>query len=245
MNHKALGERQICLGSTTMSTTLDEQDRQKKQAEMIRQYLQITNIDSNPSPAPKEPPANLPVRSASPAEPSANKMKTIDIGPLSFDLNEFRKELEQAEERVERLRQEVKELQRKREEQSLRSPPPPSVYFSFPSAINRRLPDRLTPPLLSEVFSSIDFDFEFFLLQFQRPMMSNALPPFAFANLSFLGRVERTSLDERHRQFLWTMQQHREQLLVYLDSLKQALASLDRLASLEPSRNEIHLANMK
>ena len=41
------------------------------------------------------------------------------------------------------------------------------------------------------------------------------------------------------------MQQHREQLLVYLDSLKQALAALDRLASLEPSRNEIHLANMK
>lgn len=41
------------------------------------------------------------------------------------------------------------------------------------------------------------------------------------------------------------MQQHREQLLVYLESLKRALTSLDRLASLEPSRREFHLTNMK
>lgn len=41
------------------------------------------------------------------------------------------------------------------------------------------------------------------------------------------------------------MRQHREQLGVYLDSLKQALNSLERLASLEPTNNEIHLANMK
>ena len=211
-----------------MSTTLDEQDRQKKQAEMIRQYLQITNIDSNPSAASKEPPANLSVRVASPAEPSANKVKTIDIGPLSFDPNEFRKEIEQAEQRVERLRHEVKELQKKRQEQSLRSPPPSSLHFAFPSSI----------------------EFEFPLRQFQRPVMSNALPPFTNAHLSFLGRflpptTGRPSLDDRHRQFLWTMQQHREQLLLYLDSLKQALVSLDRLASVEPSRNEIHLAHMK
>jgi hypothetical protein len=41
------------------------------------------------------------------------------------------------------------------------------------------------------------------------------------------------------------MRQHRDQLVVYLDSLKQALNSLDRLASVEPTRSEIHLANMK
>jgi hypothetical protein len=41
------------------------------------------------------------------------------------------------------------------------------------------------------------------------------------------------------------MNHHREQLVVYLDSLKQALNSLERLASLEPTHNEIHLANMK
>ena len=42
-----------------------------------------------------------------------------------------------------------------------------------------------------------------------------------------------------------TMRQHRDQLMTYLDSLKQALNSLDRLSSLEPTQNEIHLANMK
>lgn len=41
------------------------------------------------------------------------------------------------------------------------------------------------------------------------------------------------------------MREHREQLVIYLDSLKQALSSLDRLASLEPTPNEVHLANMK
>jgi hypothetical protein len=41
------------------------------------------------------------------------------------------------------------------------------------------------------------------------------------------------------------MHEHREQLIVYLDSLKQALNSLDRLASLEPTRNEIQLTNIK
>lgn len=41
------------------------------------------------------------------------------------------------------------------------------------------------------------------------------------------------------------MHQHREQLTVYLDSLKQALNSLERLASLEPTNNEIHLTNIK
>ena len=30
--------------------SLDESDRQKKQAEMIRQYLQVTNIDSSSVP---------------------------------------------------------------------------------------------------------------------------------------------------------------------------------------------------
>jgi hypothetical protein len=41
------------------------------------------------------------------------------------------------------------------------------------------------------------------------------------------------------------MRQHREQLVIYLDSLKQALNSLEQLASLEPTRSEVHLANMK
>lgn len=53
------------------------------------------------------------------------------------------------------------------------------------------------------------------------------------------------SKDQRQQQFLLTMRQHREQLLLYIDSLKQALSSLERLSSLEPTRSEIHLANMK
>ena len=54
-----------------------------------------------------------------------------------------------------------------------------------------------------------------------------------------------TSKDHCQRQFLLTMHQHREQLVVHLDSLKQALNSLERLATLEPTRTELHLANMK
>lgn len=158
-----------------MSTTLDEQDRQKKQAEMIRQYLQITNIDSNPQPVnnssanippgPKETQTNLPVRSSTPTDVSSTKMKKFELGTLSLDLNKIRREVEQAEERVERLRQEVNDLQKKREENVLRSPPT-SLFISFPSSTNRCLSDRTTPPppVLSDVKFSSKFcrHFDFF-----------------------------------------------------------------------------------
>ena len=65
---------------------------------------------------------------------------------------------------------------------------------------------------------------------------------FTYIDISYSADI---SKDQRQRQFLSTMRQHREQLVVYLDSLKQALNSLDRIASVEPTRSEIHLANMK
>ena len=75
-----------------------------------------------------------------------------------------------AEERVERLRREVKELQTKRDEPLIKTPPPPpppppamssnyllsnpiSDYQSYhlPTSPNRSLLDRSTPPLIQEV----------------------------------------------------------------------------------------------
>lgn len=71
-----------------------------------------------------------------------------------------------AEERVERLRREVKELQTKRDEPLIKTPPPPpamsssyllsnpiSDYQSYhlPTSPNRGLLDRSTPPLIQEV----------------------------------------------------------------------------------------------
>ena len=88
--------------------------------------------------------------------------------------------------------------------------------------------------------------------QSQRQMINSGISPSLF-NLNHLSSIPSgvttysadVSKDHRHQQFLLTMRQHREQLVVYLDSLKQALNSLERLASLEPTQNEIHLANMK
>ena len=139
--------------SPSMSTTaaanqppmsnLDERDRQMKQEEMIRQYLQVASTETSPLP-PVAPPA---------------------VVPASFDFQDLRKEVKLGEERVERLRQELKGLQRKRDEAIVRSPPPytsPAVnnpanellhhhHHQISPSMNLRLSDRATPPLVQEV----------------------------------------------------------------------------------------------
>ena len=89
--------------------------------------------------------------------------------PLSsFNFNELRSDLKTAEERVERLRQELKEIQNKRDEPFLKPLPPPyvspTIYhthsdFVLPylsATTNRILADSSTSPLVQEVsyFSS-------------------------------------------------------------------------------------------
>ncbi|CAF2512388.1 unnamed protein product [Rotaria sp. Silwood2] len=216
---------------------LDEFDRQKKQEEMIRQYLQVTNIDAN----------SLPIKHSA-SESDSSAVFTTTLLPLSsLNLNELRKDLKLAEERVERLRQELKDIQRKRDESFVTSSPPPYVVLSknktntdfvnpnLSTSINRGIIDKTSSPLLQEYLSSQE-------QQSPRQLINGAisssllLPSYNSANHLSTNPGE---------QFLLTMRQHREQLLVYIDSLKQALSSLDRLASFEPTRSEIHLANMK
>jgi hypothetical protein len=86
------------------------------------------------------------------------------------DFNELRRDVKMAEERVERLRQEVKELQSKRNEPFHRipqappppPPPPPPPYVppnmnpdysnhNLAPPTNRAILDRSTSPLLQEV----------------------------------------------------------------------------------------------
>ncbi|CAF1204201.1 unnamed protein product [Rotaria sp. Silwood1] len=223
---------------------LDEFDRQKKQAEMIRQYLQVTNIDANP----------LPIIHTTSESDSSTAFTTTLLPLSSLNFNELRKDLKLAEERVERLRQELKEMQRKRDESLLTTSPPPYVlpsinktnadflYHNLSTCINRGIIDKTSPSILQG----------FFLSQQQSPrQLTNSaisssllLPSFNSANHLSTNPAD-ISKDHRQQQFLLTMRQHREQLIVYIDSLKQALSSLDRLASLEPTRSEIHLANMK
>jgi hypothetical protein len=81
----------------------------------------------------------------------------------SFDFNEIRKDLKMAEERVERLRQELKEIQKNRDESFIKTPPPsyippsiinPNLDFlnhNLPASINRGYFDRSTSPLVQEV----------------------------------------------------------------------------------------------
>ena len=158
--------------STTPNHTsvqnLDQLDRQIKQAEMIRQYLQVTNIDRN----------SLPIRQLAMPEPetyptsstSKNRRKVLPdktvalffvaLAPLSsLDFNELRRDVKLAEERVERLRQELRELQSKRDEVFLKTPPPyvppkmNSEYSNYNSltSTTRGILDRSTPPLVLEV----------------------------------------------------------------------------------------------
>jgi hypothetical protein len=151
------------MSTTTNNTSvqnLDESDRQIKQAEMIRQYLQVTNTDRNSVP-------NQPLKSEMESSPSS----TTSILPLSsFNFNELRKDLKMAEERVERLRQELKEIQNKRDDSFLKTsspppPPPPPPYVpptinytnsdylnhNLSTPTNRGILDRSTSPLVQEV----------------------------------------------------------------------------------------------
>ncbi|CAF3182127.1 unnamed protein product [Rotaria socialis] len=240
--------------STTMTTTnkisvdnLNEFDRQKKQAAMIRQYLQVTNIDSNSS-----------LRKTSKSESDSSTSTLLPLSSLNF--NELRQDLEQAEERVERLRQEIKTMQNKRDESILKLTPPPPPPYILPSInktngdflnhnllipINTGIIDRtITPPLIQDYLSSQHQQ------QNSRQMLNNGISSsLLLSNVNPINHLSTNPVDmakdHRQQQFLLTMRQHREQLFAYIDSLKQALSSLDRLASLEPTRSEIHLASMK
>lgn len=53
--------------NNTSVQSLDELDRQIKQAEMIRQYLQVTNIDRN----------SLPIKHLTPSESESYSTSTI------------------------------------------------------------------------------------------------------------------------------------------------------------------------
>lgn len=91
----------------------------------------------------------------------------LAILPIStINFNELRKDLKQAEERVGRLRQEIKELQNKRDESFLKLSPPPYVPPSInktnaeflssniPTPTNRGVSDTVvstTTPLRQEV----------------------------------------------------------------------------------------------
>ncbi|CAF1041372.1 unnamed protein product [Adineta steineri] len=200
---------------------LDEFNRQKKQAEMIKQYLQVTNIDTTNSLLTNHP-------TVTEYETSQLPNTTTMLPLSSVNFNELRKDLKMGEERVKRLREELKEIQKKRDDSFIKTlPPPPPPYI--PPSIN----NRSTSPLVQEFLSS-------------RQMINNPILLPNYNSMNHLSTVPAdVSKDHRQRQFFLTMSQHREQLIVYLDSLKQALNSLDRLASLEPTRNEVHLANMK
>jgi len=145
--------------NNTSVQNLDESDRQIKQAEMIRQYLQVTNIDRNSAP-------NQPLKSEIESSPSSST-KTSILPLSSFNFNELRKDLKMAEERVERLRQELKEIQNKRDDSFLKTspPPPPPPYVpptinytnsdylnhNLSTSTNRGILDRSTSPLVQEV----------------------------------------------------------------------------------------------
>jgi hypothetical protein len=129
--------------NNTSIQNLDEHNRQIKQAEMIRQYLQVTNIDTN----------SLPVKHSTSQSESSPSTAVL---PLSFNFHELRKDLKMAEERVERLRQELKEIQNKRDDPFPRSPPPyipPLINNPNPDFLqqSRGIIDRSTPPLVQEV----------------------------------------------------------------------------------------------
>ncbi len=85
---------------------------------------------------------------------------SIAVLPLSsFNFTEIRNDLKMAEERVERLRQELKEIQKRRDEPFSKSPPPykpPNTNSDYSNhnlstSTNKGILDRSTPPLVQEV----------------------------------------------------------------------------------------------
>ena len=139
-------------------SNLDERDRQMKQEEMIRQYLQVANTETTP-------PASTSKGQTSLIIGEQDRCSSLAVVPVSFDFHDLRKEVKLGEERVERLRQELRDLQTKRDESFVRTPPP----YTFPTGnnppgellhqqlsppMNLRLSDRATPPppaLMQEV----------------------------------------------------------------------------------------------
>ena len=153
---------------------LDERDRQIQQAEMIRQYLLLNNVEPNLLSMPtlpteknvvKTPPTTTTIASTR-TKPSLTSISTqkndsevnasvpVNVPRLSIDFPELRKDLKHAEERVERLRQELKDLQKKREESFSRPPPPyiaPTLHQSIIDTqqfllANQRTNDGSTSP---------------------------------------------------------------------------------------------------
>ncbi|CAF1490951.1 unnamed protein product [Adineta steineri] len=178
--------------NTISTQNLDEFNRQKKQAEMIKQYLQVTNIDTTNSLLTNHPTVTEYETSQLP--------NTTTILPLSsINFNELRKDLKMGEERVKRLREELKEIQKKRDDSFIKTPPLPPPPPYIPPSIN----NRSTSPLVQDFLSS-------------RQMINN---PILLPNYNSMNHLPTVP--------------------------GGALNSLDRLASLEPTRNEVHLANMK
>ncbi|CAF1022297.1 unnamed protein product [Adineta ricciae] len=232
--------------TTTSAQSLEELNRQKQQVEMIRQYLQVTNVNSiNP----------VPIKHPTPVVESCPVTSVAIIPSLaSLNLAELRVDLKMAEERVERLREELEEMRRKRHDSLVRSPPPPYVPPSTKQASSESVNHSRTtppPPFVQELTSSSQQQQQ---QQQQQQNPRSIAPnmissPILFSPRNSFNHFTPISVDASkdhcQRQFLLTMSQHREQLVVHLDSLKQALNSLERLATLEPTRTELHLANMK
>ncbi|CAF1331959.1 unnamed protein product [Adineta ricciae] len=229
--------------TNTSAQSLDELNRQKQQAEMIRQYLQVTNVNSiNP----------VPIKHPTPVVESCPVTSVAIIPSLgSLNLAELRIDLKMAEERVERLREELEEMKRKRHDSLVRTPPPPYIPPSIKQTSSESVNHNRTtppPPFVQELTSSSQQQQQQ-QQQSPRSIVPNMIPsPILFSprnSFNHFTPISDASKDHCQRQFLLTMRQHREQLVVHLDSLKQALNSLERLATLEPTRTELHLANMK
>ena len=160
---------------------LDELDRQIKQAEMIRQYLQVTNIDRNTAPMKNVISAEI-ESNPTPTKTSKHSRRSILIRffylslavlPLSsFNFHELRQDLKMAEERVERLRQELKEIQKKRDESFVKPslPPPPPPYIP-PNTNSDYLNTNIsTSPLVQEVILK---EISFYLFMFSLKLLSS------------------------------------------------------------------------
>jgi hypothetical protein len=85
----------------------------------------------------------------------------LDIDPVVFNCHELREDLRLAEERVERLRQELHDLQKKRHDSFLRTPPayitPSSIHSNMDEGLHQHLLtsiNRSTSPIVQDVIHS-------------------------------------------------------------------------------------------
>lgn len=180
--------------STTSSSSPvndDERERQIKQAEMIRQYLLVNSVETSPNRVSEEN-----VKPRSPTKPEGNFPVKSEPVSFPFDVHEMRQELKLAEERVERLRQELKDLQSKRDEQSPRSPP---AYVSPQKPISPsheiHLSQQATPTQIQKIHETPTPPLSF--IQDLRDIYSSSQ---INSNLNTIDRL--TSIKSKHLTFL-------------------------------------------